>query len=79
MAQYAPLTTDDVAAIQAFAKDHGHTWKTTLACTYWYNARVWSGPKGTPYSTEQGSILHGLRNSHGPSWLDGFKLPKAEV
>lgn len=74
---YRELTTDELDALQAFAKDYGRTWKSALNNTYWYNARVWRNPVTDDNS--QGYILHGLRNTHGPDWLDGFKLPAMEA
>jgi len=70
---YPNLTTDEIAALKAFAADYGRNWKSKLANVYWPNARLWRDASG---DSRPGSILHGLRNSHGPSWLDDFKLPK---
>lgn len=70
-----PLTTEEIAALQAFAKEYGRTWKHVLNETYWYNARLFYA-RGNYDDSRPGSLLHGLRNSHGPSWLDRFKLPK---
>lgn len=67
------LTDFDMESLQAFAKAHGRKWKSVLTDVYWYNARIWEGPK-----PGMGNALHGLRNSYGPSWLADFKLPKAE-
>lgn len=66
------VTPQEIAALQAFATDHGRRWKSILLETYWYNARLWRDCDG---NTEQGSILHGLRNRLGPAWLAGFRLP----
>lgn len=68
---FSTLTLEDINAIKAFAADYGRTWKSELSNKYWYNARLWRDSTG---STVQGSILHGLRNSHGPEWLDTFSL-----
>ena len=72
---YRELTPDELEAITEFAKEEGRKWKATLSDTYWYNARIWYSRKD-PFNPYRGHLLHGLRNSHGPSWLDGFKLPK---
>ncbi|QIG74600.1 hypothetical protein EVC11_018 [Rhizobium phage RHph_I20] len=69
--RYRDLTQEELEALQAFAAEYGRQWKGVLSNVYWYNARVWRGGK-----PNDGYILHGLRNSLGPSWLDGFKLPK---
>lgn len=60
---FAPLTTDQLTALQDYASKHGRTWKASLR-EDWYHARL-MGP------------VHALRNSHGPTWLAGFKLPPA--
>jgi hypothetical protein len=70
---YPELTPEQVAAVQAFADAHGKKWKETLAMVYWYNARPWRGPLGNDEMT--GCILHTLRNTHGPRWLDSYRLP----
>ena len=69
---YHPLTADELAALTAFAGAHGRRWKSELNNVYWYNARLWRGVDGRDDIV--GSVLHGLRNTHGPSWLDGFKF-----
>ncbi|WP_159953194.1 hypothetical protein [Rhizobium sp. 18065] len=71
---HAPLNAAQIDALQAFAADYGRGWKAKLSDVYWYNARIWRDPRGDPES-QAGYVLHGLRNSHGPSWLMGFKLP----
>lgn len=55
-----------VAALQAYAARHGRRWKSILS-------NVWMG--GAPY--DDGGILRRLRNTHGPSWLQRYRLPKA--
>ena len=67
------LTTEELDALTAFARAHGRKWKSRLVFDYWYNARLWEDHTG---SSRPGSILHGLRNRLGPSWLQTFKLPK---
>ncbi|MUZ74532.1 hypothetical protein GOZ90_17745 [Agrobacterium vitis] len=62
-----PLTADQVQALQAYAARHGRRWKSVLN-------RVWMGE---PPHDDAGT-LRGLRNSHGPTWLQFYRLPKAE-
>ncbi|GGB09149.1 hypothetical protein GCM10011491_41390 [Brucella endophytica] len=57
-----PLTPEQSAAIADFAAEHGRKWKSELR-ELWMRA---AAP----------AILHRLRNTHGPSWLVDFKLPK---
>ena len=65
-----PLNTDEAAALQAFADQHGKKWRDTLSMTYWYNARLWRGANGN--DDEVGTVLHGIRNNRGPSWLYSY-------
>lgn len=60
-----PLTAEQEAALQAYAVRHGRRWKSMLN-------HVWMG--GAPY--DDGGTLRGLRNTHGPSWLQSYRLPK---
>lgn len=62
------LTAEDIAALRSYAIERGPKWKDDLALD-WYNARLSIADDGMP---ERGSILHGLRNNLGPTWLDGF-------
>jgi hypothetical protein len=71
---YRPLMSEETAAIQAFAAEKGRKWKEELSMVYWYNARIWRGPV-----PDMGRVLHCLRNSHGPSWLASYRLPKTGV
>jgi hypothetical protein len=71
------LTEEEAAAVAAFAKEHGRTWKNTLRDIYWYNARTW---RETPDDNgNRGAMLHHLRND--PRWsfegLEAYRLPKA--
>lgn len=75
MTTFPAITSVDLAALLRFAKDNGRRWKSQLSDIYWYNARIWRGEDGRDDSV--GYVLHGLRNSHGPAWLDTFKLPSA--
>ncbi|TJW14400.1 MAG: hypothetical protein E5W82_10515 [Mesorhizobium sp.] len=64
-----PLTAADIAALRSYAAEYGPKWKDALALD-WYNARL-SICSEMP---ERGSILHGLRNNLGPSWLADFRF-----
>ena len=57
------LDAEQTAALAAFAAEHGRSWKAQLR-------RQWERASANP-------ILHGLRNTHGPTWLDRYRLPKA--
>ncbi|MCZ7497451.1 MULTISPECIES: hypothetical protein [Hyphomicrobiales] len=59
-----PLTPEQQTALQAYAARHGRRWKSVLN-------NVWMG--GAPH--DDGGILRGLRNSHGPTWLQSYRLP----
>jgi hypothetical protein len=61
------LDAEQVAALQAYAARQGQRWKSILN-------NVWMG--GAPY--DDGGILRRLRNTHGPSWLQRYRLPKAK-
>ncbi|MDX0267670.1 hypothetical protein GOC13_07485 [Sinorhizobium meliloti] len=56
------LTPEQLEAIRAYAKQHGRKWKDQLNNDWMYARTI-----GT---------LQQLRNTHGPSWLVDFKLPK---
>jgi hypothetical protein len=53
-----------MALLRAFATSHGRTWKSVLR-------QQWMAAGALP-------LLHALRNTHGPSWLISFRLPKDE-
>jgi len=58
-----PITAEQLAALQVFAKQRGRGWKTALH-------DLWvSGGDRTPE-------LQQLRNTRGPSWLVSFRLPR---
>lgn len=65
MTAHPPLTAEEFAAVEAFAKKHGRNWKSELS-NRWLHART----RGA---------LQSLRNSHGPSWLHTFRLSKAKA
>lgn len=52
---FSPLTDEQLFAISSYAKEHGNDWKNDLLVD-------WMRASAAP-------ILHGLRNSHGPTWL----------
>jgi hypothetical protein len=60
---YAKLTTEQLDAIKEYAAIYGRTWKQSLRDD-WMAARCIGA-------------VHALRNSHGPSWLNSFKLTEA--
>ena len=60
-----PLTEEEVNALQDYAARHGRSWKRILT-------NVWMGE--APH--DDGRILRRLRNTHGPTWLDRYRLPK---
>ena len=62
MAKYAELTQEETDALVAFAKGRGRFWKRELQ-------NQWMYALATP-------VLHRLRNTHGPSWLVKYRLPK---
>ena len=67
--KYRELEANELTALKVFAAENGKKWKGVLACTYWYNARVYRASDGKEYPE-----LHRLRNDLGPSWLAKFKL-----
>lgn len=60
-----PLTDQEVKALQDYAARHGRSWKRIL--NY-----AWMGEA----PRDDGHILRKLRNTHGPTWLDRYRLPK---
>jgi hypothetical protein len=56
----------DLEALQSYAAEYGRNWKQALWLD-WYNARAIG---------ERGAILHGIRNTYGPEWLESFRFPK---
>jgi hypothetical protein len=64
---YRDLTAEERAALERFAtaeNKRDDPWRDALSMRYWFHARLWEG--GEP---GDGSILHGLRNDLGPTWL----------
>ena len=58
-----PLMLCQIEALQLFARTHGRSWKSRLR-TEWSNATA-------------DPLLHRLRNTHGPRWLECYRLPTA--
>ena len=61
------LTPEEVEALTLFAALHGRVWKQKLR-DWWM--------KGPVVTNEQERLVYSLRNSHGPTWLGNYKLPK---
>jgi hypothetical protein len=59
-------TAEQLAAVQAWAKQHGRTWKAALRAAW--ASGDYQGFDGAP-------LLQQLRNAFGPSWLLSFRLP----
>ena len=66
--RWPALNDDQEAALRAYAVRHGRRWKSILK-------NVWMG--GPPH--DDGGILRGLRNTHGPNWLQSYRSPKAVI
>lgn len=62
--QLPALTVDECIELRAFAAERGRKWKAELQAESW-----WRGIPMRGYPT-----LYGLRNSHGPEWLEAFDL-----
>lgn len=65
--EYRDLSPDELNQLTAFAALEGRKWKSVMMYEYWY--------RGLP--VRDFPLLYGLRNTHGPTWLDRFKLPKS--
>lgn len=66
MAQENHPTTEQTAALQRFAQNHGRTWKSKLTDA-WISGRDDRLPDG--------SLLRQVRNELGPQWLRTAVLP----
>lgn len=55
------LTLAELQLLDLFIERHGRNWKQELQ-------RAWDNPGSG------GPVLYALRNSHGPSWLAGFRF-----
>lgn len=58
------LYPEERAALVDYAQRHGRNWKSKLSAA-WQSGGMEEGTSG---------ILRSLRNSHGPSWLERFRL-----
>lgn len=75
MGGYRELTAEERGALERFQAAHGRRWREELGNVYWYNARLWGD--GEP---GDGSILHGIRNTFGPTWLwDVYRPAKSPL
>lgn len=63
--RYRPLTSTETLTVKRYAATHGRLWKQSLRDA-WMTA-------------SEAGILQALRNSHGPSWLVSYQLPKVDV
>ena len=62
------LTTEQLAALQAFASANGRLWKSALNV-------AWSTGRYDDYNgTDDVASLQQVRNALGPSWLKRFSL-----
>jgi hypothetical protein len=57
-------TPEEVAHLRAYAKRNGRSWKQALR-------NDWRNAVAPP-------VLQRLRNTHGPRWLESYKLPAEE-
>jgi hypothetical protein len=68
------LLPREVDEIRAFAKVEGRPWKSTLQRESWWRGLPAKDRNGKEYPS-----LYGLRNTHGPSWLMEYRIPKEET
>ena len=61
-----PLTTEEQAALRAWAADHGPRWKAALRLAW---------ETGNYSGSEHDAALQRLRNMLGPIWLGKYRLP----
>lgn len=61
----ASPTSEQLAAVKAFAARHGRYWKRALN-NAWFN--------GSDAREPDGALLRQVRNQFGPSWLAKVKL-----
>jgi hypothetical protein len=73
MENLRPLTDLELIELRTFADVEGKRWKHILQMEYWWRGIPVRDKHGCEYPT-----LYGLRNTHGPSWLQDFHLPKVE-
>lgn len=61
----------ELAKLQAFAAVEGRRWKERLQAESWWRGLPCRDRTGREYPH-----LYGLRNTHGPIWLERYRLPK---
>lgn len=64
------LTPEELRELCNFAAIEGRKWKDVILYQYWMRGITVRDRKCKEYP-----LLYGLRNTHGPTWLDKFKLP----
>jgi hypothetical protein len=62
-------TTEQMVALQSYAKENGRTWKSKL--NHDWMTGIYS-------RSVDGALLQQVRNTFGPSWLVHFRLPKSK-
>lgn len=67
------LTSEELQALQTFAKKYGREWKQ-----YLFAAWLSYAYKGNHMGGKDTGTLREIRNEFGNEWLFKFKLPKAE-
>ena len=65
MTTLRPLDPDELAQLRAYAAQEGRKWKERLTYEYWMRGEP---VPGFP-------LIYGLRNSHGPTWLQNYRFP----
>lgn len=68
------LDADTQRELRLYAAAEGKRWKSRLQETSW-----WKGIPARDKHGEEYPHLYGLRNTHGPSWLADYRLPKQET
>jgi hypothetical protein len=71
MTDLRPLSVEEIAELRAYSSVEGRGWKDRLQTESW-----WRGIPARDKTGREYPLLYGLRNTHGPSWLVNFKLPK---
>lgn len=66
------MTAEDHEALEAFAREHGHTWKAELR-----NCFMRASYPGM--SDEHAATLQALRNRRGPSFLTSYRILNANT
>ena len=65
---YAPPRDDQRAVLVAYALQAGEDWKARLRAD-------WMRGGSQVVDMEAYTLLHQLRNSHGPRWLSTYRVP----